>query len=114
VSIKAWQEEALMFAEQGSKVAVFADTLEVSQGFLPDFESLLDGQGVRKIRRVHGSKAIDFYSGGEIRFYSTRSIPRGKSLDRLYVPAGVGHESMEALAPLVMTSTEPAIVGYFD
>jgi hypothetical protein len=104
--------EALAFAEQGTKVAIFAETLTLAQGFLGEIEKILDESEVLRISRLNGANAIDFQSGGEIRFYSTRSIPRGKCLDRLYVPASSNDDVMVALAPLVATSQGPAIVGY--
>ncbi len=107
------QEEALAFAEQGSKVAVFAGTLDLAQVFFAGFESILNEDEVKKIIRLNGARAIHFHSGGLIRFHSTRSVPRGYFFDRVYVPAGIQHNVMEQLAPLVVTSREPAIVGYF-
>lgn len=106
-------QEALAFAEQGSRIAIFADGLELAQSYVADFEKILDENEVTRAVKVNGAKAIHFRSEGFIRFYSTRSIPRGLSFDRLYVPASVQHAVMERLAPLVMTSKEPAIVGYF-
>lgn len=106
-----WQE-ALAFAENGSRVAIFAEDLTLAQGFLGEFEDILDDREVKRISRSNGAHAIDFKSGGEIRFYSTRSIPRGKSLDRLYVPAISSEDVMLNLHPLVATSGDPAIVCY--
>ncbi|AYN58996.1 hypothetical protein PBI_RYAN_2 [Arthrobacter phage Ryan] len=110
----AWQE-ALAFAEAGCGVAVFAETWELAQNHLRDFEEILDDKQVEKIIRAYGRQVIHFHSGGTLCFYSTRSIPRGRALDRLYVPiASLRPEIMERIAPLVVTSKEPAIVGYFD
>jgi hypothetical protein len=109
-------QEALAFAEEGAKVAIFAENLTLAQGFLGAIEEILDESEVVRISRANGAHAIDFQSGGEIRFYSTRSIPRGKCLDRLYVPTSSNDDEnddvMVALAPLVATSKESAIVRY--
>ncbi|MFM9430047.1 hypothetical protein [Arthrobacter sp. MP_2.3] len=106
--------EALAWAvELGSRVAVFAEGLDRAESYLTDIEGIVDENEVTRIVKVCGAKAIHFRSHGCISFHSTRSIPRGLSYDRLYVPAGVQHDVMERLAPLVATSKDPAIVGYF-
>lgn len=107
-------QEALAFAEAGMKVAVFAENLELAQEYLGKFEDILDHNEVGRIVRTNGQHAITFRSGGLIRFHSTRAIPRGRNFDRLYIPAkAADRREMEQLEPLVATSDEPAIVGYF-
>lgn len=104
--------EVLAFAEGGSRVGLFAQNLVVAQSYMDDIKAIWDEEQVKKVSRVHGKYAIDFQSGGFITFHSTRSIPRARSYDRLYVPGDVRHDVMLELAPLVQTSDAPAIVGY--
>jgi hypothetical protein len=105
-------QEIVTAAQKGSKVGLYAQNLVVAQSYMDDIKAIWDADQVEKVSRVHGKYAIDFRSGGLITFHSTRSIPRARAYDRLYVPGDVRHDVMLELSPLVQTSKEPAIVGY--
>jgi len=105
-------QEIVSAAQKGSKVGLFAQSLVVAQSYFDDVRAMSDADQVERASRVHGKYAIDFRSGGLITFHSTRSVPRGRSYDRLYVPGDVRHDVMLELEPLIATSKEPAIVGY--
>ncbi|GAA3405033.1 hypothetical protein [Pseudarthrobacter polychromogenes] len=105
-------QEIVTSAQRGSKVGLYAQSLVVAQSYLDDIKAIWDEEQVQKVSRVHGKYAIDFRSGGLITFHSTRSIPRARSYDRLYVPGDVRHDVMLELEPLIATSNERAIVGY--
>lgn len=79
-----------------------------------DFEVAADviGDGA-KVRRTNGNESIEFPNGGRLRFTSARGSHRGFSADRVYVPAEADDDLMDAVAPMVATSRDPAIVGYF-
>lgn len=105
-------QEIVTAAQNGCKVALFAQNLVVAQSYMDDIKDIWDAEQVEKVSRVHGKYAVDFRSGGLITFHSTRSIPRARSYDWIYVPGDARHDVMLELSPLVQTSQEPAIVGY--
>ncbi|WP_455833732.1 hypothetical protein [Pseudarthrobacter siccitolerans] len=105
--------EILGRAENGSRVALFAESLVVAQSYLDDIKAFWDESLVEKVSRVHGKYAITFRSGGFLDFRSFRAPGRARTYDRVYVPANARHDVMLELATIVDGSTDPeAIVSY--
>ncbi|MFK0005485.1 hypothetical protein ACIQTZ_00380 [Paenarthrobacter sp. NPDC090520] len=107
-------QDVIAWAAGGSRIGVFSFDREAAQELVEDFLEALGGDvEVKRVSKVNGRAGIDFSGGGFIRFLATRGTRNNYSFDRIYIPASVNHGEMEALAPLVLTSKEPAVVGYF-
>ena len=109
----SWIQEALAFAEAGRRVAIIEPKAQEAHAWFNEFVEVLDKSQVVRISRTNGDQGIDFNSGGLLRFFSARSSRIHQwSLDRLYVSTALGDEEKENLAPLVVTSEEPAIISF--
>ena len=107
-------QDVLAWACGGSRIGVFAYTRESAQALVNEFlDAVGDDAEVKSVSKVNGKAGIDFHSGGRIHFLAIRGTRNIYSFDRIYIPASVNHREMEALAPLVLTSKDPAVVGYF-
>ncbi|QAY16054.1 hypothetical protein SEA_ELESAR_2 [Arthrobacter phage Elesar] len=104
--------EAAVF---GSKVAVFADSLEQAQDLARNFEDAVPvslQEALEYVSRANGRCRLDFCTGGSIRFMSLRQSGRGMVLDRVFLPITTDKNTLCEILPSLMTSHEGVLTGY--
>lgn len=113
MSIAEAVRDATQDAVNGLRVAVLVESLKSAAELHKAFETTEVGDIPRKFSRANGRLSVDFpQHGGSIVFRSLRSA-RGLSVDHVYVPANIGTQAMEDVAPAVCASPHGAILGYF-
>ena len=111
ISTKGALKAVLTEAALGKRVAI---TFPSAQSAKLALDALIDpalDMDPTRISRVHGRRFINFLSGGSIRVLAANT-PEGHGVvaDILYVHAETSEEQMQALKPIVATSTEPIVL----